>query len=424
MSNILDYHLQHYFRRMLSRLPEEHQQRVKSLRLCNVSMNPHRDAVYLLVSNKGDAKFYGHATCKNPFACPVCSAKMMEHYRSEIASAIECLRDEYFGFMVTLAIPHLGFMGCRETMDILQETWKYCRQKFYDRSHGHKFDEFRKATDWRHYVKVMEHTWGRVDSWHPHFHCIFWVPRGKEVIASDWEEQLCDFWEKAAKRITLKYWKKHNLHAKILEVDGTYDKVLDRMYRKKSYHKGVFFSRNSDGSLKEVQSSYYLTGWTADKELTGNIRKEATSSDRGHMTPYQILEKAVTDPDMEKLYMEFTLAVTQRPFVHRVHFSTTGIKSRIKQWQKEHGKVSVSIQKKSKDTGEPTRWRIVAFFDKLAWYELSGLNRNAPVLSNILYLAQHHIYLLGDYLSSLGIEPTKTPHDYDDVEELFRANTA
>jgi len=425
MSNILDYHLQHSFRRMLSRLPEENQAQVKSMRLCNVSLNPHRDAVYLLVSNKGDAKFYGHTTCKNPFACPVCSAKMMEHYRSKIAAAIEALRDEWFGFMVTFAIPHIDLMSCRETMDILQETWKYFRQKYYDRSHGHKFDEFRKATGLLHYVKVMEHTWGKKHGWHPHFHCIFWVPRGNEEIASEREKELCDFWEHCARRITLKYWQKHKLHPEVIKFEGEYGRLLDRMYLRNTFHKGVFFSRNKDGSLREVQSAYYLTGWSADKELTGNIRKESSYSHMGHMTPYQILTKADTDPEMEKLYMEFTLAVTKRPYVHRVHFSITGINKIIKDWQKEHGKKSAIIQKKSQEDGTPTRWHIVAFFDKIDWYELSCLNRTSPVLSNILYYAAHDIYLLGDYLSFIGITPSsRIPPDYNDVEALFSANSA
>lgn len=416
MADILDYHLQHYLRRFIRCLPADKRQELKSLELCGQSVIANRDAVYLMTSNKGHSRFYGHTTCKNPFACPVCSARIMEQYRAKIATAIEILKPRYFGFMGSFAIPHLGFMSCREVMDILRETWVYCRMKF-SRKHGHAFADWREATQLAHHVKVMEHTWGHRHGWHAHYHMIFWVPRGKEQEAGKWEEQLNEFWLRTAKRKTLQYWQKHKLHTFILDIDGTYDKVLDRLYRPdKWWHKGVFFSKDNIGNLREVESGDYLCGWGADNELTGNVRKEASDSKHGQMTPYQILTKAKTDSAMENLYIEFCLAVRK---VHRVDFSQTGLVKLIAAHQKEHGKDSAILQKKSK-AGTPTQWRIVAYFDKIQWYELCCLNREAPILSNILFLAGKYIHLLGDYLSSLNMYPEKIPHDYDEICEMFK----
>jgi len=79
------------------------------------------------------------------------------------------------------------------------------------------------------------------------------------------------------------------------------------------------------------------------------------------------------------------------------------------------------LQKKRKEDGTPIKWRIVAYFDKLQWYELCYLDKHyAPVLENILFLASKFIHLLGDYLSSLNIYPERVPHDYDEVCELFK----
>lgn len=414
MSDILDYHLQHRLRRFISRLPEEQQNKLKSLHLCNKYIRPNRDAVYLLASDNGHARFYGQNTCKNPFACPVCSAKMMEHYRSRISTAIAILRPQWFGFMAAFTIPHLQFMSCRETMDILRETWTYCRQTF-NRKHGHTFDEWKKATGLKHIVKVMEHTWSRRAGWHPHYHMILWVPRGKELEAGDWEEKLNEFWLRTAKKKTLKYWQKHKLHTFLLDNGGTYEAVLDRMFNARDKQKGVHFSRDERGNLREVDSSDYLCGWGADSELTGNVRKEA--SHEGHMTPYQILSAAKDNSMLEKVYIDFCLATSG---VHRVDFSQTGLVKMIVAYQKEHGKQSALLQKKRQDTGTPIQWRVVAFFDKVQWYELCCLDRDAPVLENILFLASKHIYLLGDYLSSLNIYPEKVPHDYEEVCELFK----
>ena len=286
MADILDYHLQHKLRRFIGRLPKDQQDKLKSLHLCNKYIRPRRDAVYLLVSNKGHARFYGQSTCKNPFACPVCSAKMMEHYRARIDVAIKILRPQWFGFMAAFTIPHLQFMSCRETMDILRETWTYCRQT-YDRSHGHVFDEWKKATGLKHIVKVMEHTWSKRAGWHPHYHMLLWVPRGKEQEAGDWEAKLNEFWLKTAKKKTLKYWQKHKLHTFILDKYGSYEPVIERMFNARVLQKGVYFSRDEDGNLREIDRSSYLCGWGADSEVTGNVRKQA--SHKVHMTPYQIL---------------------------------------------------------------------------------------------------------------------------------------
>lgn len=414
MADILDYHLQHYLRRFIGRLPKQQQDELKTLRLCGKSKRNNRDAIYLLASDKGHSRFYGHTTCKNPFACPVCSAKMMEHYRSRIATAIAILHADYFGFMGSFTIPHLHFMSCKETMDILRDTWTYFRMTF-KRKHGHIFHEWKKATNLAHHVKVMEHTWSKRAGWHPHYHMLFWVPRGKEQEAGKWEEQLNEFWLDIAKRKTLQYWKKNNLHSFLLEKGGSYEAVLGRMFKASDLQKGVHFSRDEAGNLREVDSSDYLCGWGADSELTGNVRKEASHS--GHMTPYQILNAAKTDSYMEKIYIDFCLATRT---VHRVDFSQTGLVKMIVAYEKEHGKQSDILQKKRQEDGEPIQWRVVAYFDKLQWYELCCLDRNAPVFENILFLARNHIYLLGDYLSSLNIYPEKVPHDFDEVCELFK----
>lgn len=414
MADILDYHLQHRLRRFISRLPEDQQTKLKSLHLCNKYIRPNREAVYLLASNKGHAMFYGQNTCKNPFACPVCSAKMMEHYRSRISTAIAILHADHFGFMGSFTIPHLYFMSCKETMDILRDTWTYFRMTF-KRKHGHIFHEWKKATNLAHHVKVMEHTWSRRAGWHPHYHTLFWVPRGNEQEAGKWEEQLNKFWLDIAKKKTLKYWQKNQLHTFLLKNGGTYEAVLDRMFKAKNRQKGVHFSRDKDGNLREIDSSDYLCGWGADSEVTGNVRKEA--SHKGHMTPHQILSEATNNSYLEKVYMEFCLATSK---VHRVDFSQTGLVKMILAYQKEHGKQSEILQKKRQEDGEPTQWRVVAFFDRVQWYELCGLDRNAPVLENILFLAGKYIHLLGDYLSSLNIYPERIPPDYKEVCELFK----
>jgi len=416
--SILDYAAQHRLRNMIYELNAEERKQLKNIHMCGVGVRADSEVVYVL-SNGHEAKIHGTVRCKNTFACPVCASIEMEKYRARIQSAIECLHKDYFGFMVSFAIPHFNFMSCREVMDILYDTFSYFRRKSYKRSHGHVYRDFNQVVPVKHHVRVCEQTHGK-HGWHHHFHCIFWIPRGLQDEAVKWEQRLNDFWLKIARSRTLKYWQAHKLHQNILEIDGSYDKVLDRLFKEKEHHQGVVFSKDDDGNLLEADSADYISGWGADRELTGNYHKEA--SHEGHRTPYQILDDAAHDKKSAELYLEFCLAVTKKPVHHRVDFSQTGICKMVEEWQKVHGKESKNIQKKRTDTGTPTRWQIVAYFSKENWFDLCCLDRYVPVISNIMYLAAKHVYLLGDYLSSIGITlPSFIPSRYDEVEKLYNS---
>ena len=306
-------------------------------------------------------------------------------------------------------------MSCREVIDILYDTWKYFRMKSFKRHHGHIYHEFNLVVPVEHHVRVCEQTWGK-QGWHHHFHCIFWIKRGLEQEAVRWEERLRDFWDKVCRGRILKYWQKHKLHQNILAIDGTFDKILDRLFSKTDVHCGVYFSKNPDGSLMEADSAEYVSGWGADTEVTGNYKKSASHA--GHFTPYQILLKAQTDESFAKLYIDFCLAMTTKPVHHRVDFSQSGITKLVDSWQKEHGRKSATLQKKRTEQMQ-TPWRIVACFSKKDWYELCCLDRFSPVISNIMYLAANYVYLLGDYLQSLGIEPLGYTREYDEIEALY-----
>lgn len=417
--SVLDYKLQHDLRRYIGALPIEQQEQLKSVRLCNRSINGNRQAVYVLASGD-NARLYGTNTCKNPFCCPVCSAKVMEKYRARIASAIACLKRDYFGVMVSFSIAHQAFMGCREQMDILYDTWKYFRLKSFKRQHGHAFHDFNKVHPVAHHVKVCEHTHGK-NGWHAHFHCIFWFKRGDErtILSEGWDDKLNAFWERVGKLKTVQYWRKHKLHEKIFNAGYTYESLVDKMWSPDD--RAVCFSKDEDGNLLEVEDAEYISGWGTDKELTGNRRKQA--SHKGHRTPYQILDDAQHDEKSRKLYMEFCLAMTKKPVHHRVDFSQTGLNDMIKAWQAEHGYSSSINQKKSED-GERHEWKVVAYFDKKQWCGLLCLEREFPVISNILFLAARYRCLLGDYLLSLGGMEQIAPRELEDVEAIFDKSKA
>lgn len=406
MLEILDYQLQHYLRHWISEMSYGDKLQLKNIHMCNqhTSAATGHD-VYLLADDEGHARYTGLMTCKNAFCCPVCSSVVMEKYRANIATAIEMLAPKEFGFMVTMTIPHLKFMGWRETMDILYDTWKYFRQKSFNRGHGHTFHEFTQVVPCDNWVRVAEFTWSKINGAHPHFHSIWWTPRGNEGKVLEWEERLNDFWLKHAKRIMIKYWKRHKLHADLVaeKFQGSYEIMANKVFWSadqkdgKTWRQAFKFSRDKNGNLLEAKTSDYICGWGADRELTGNVRKQA--SYEGHYTPYQILEMARTNPEYRAIYLDFCLAVTRKPVHHRVNFSKNGLLKLVQEYRiKKEQTESSSLQKKS-------AWEVVCYFTQDDWYDILDRESEfyADHVSNILWLAANRREILLEYMDAVGI---------------------
>lgn len=406
MSDILDFHLQHVMKRILRRhCSKEQLEQLKSIYLCQEKIHPRnvtgKKTVFLVRGDNERSGYYGQAHCRNPFCCPVCTAKAMEGYRSRIASAIDMLKGQgYFGFMATFTVAHLKSMSCREVTDILYDTWKYFRMKNFQKKF-HVSQEFFKDVEVSDWVRVCEYTYG-VNGWHPHFHCIYWIPRSNVDKVLDWENALSDYWVKIAKFIAVKYWRANNLHT-----DKNLDDLAKDLFEpgERAGKHSVRFSRDKNGKLLEVDSSNYLTGWSADRELTGNIRKSASHA--GHYTPYQILQMAEHDDKWAQVYVDFVLGVTKKPVHHRVNFSKRtatkpSLSARVDEYRKTHKSKYVLDEKK-------TTWRVVTYFDEFEWWNLCRLNRTAPVFENILYLARKPDYedLLFEYLKFLHLKPRR-----------------
>lgn len=411
---ILDHTLHSYLHKILAELPANQQLQTKSLRLCGKKIVPQKGlptAVYL-ISNGQRSKFIGNTLCKNTWACPVCSAYMMSKYSSEIASAIEMKRAEgYMAFMMTLTVPHLRFMTCRTVTDILFETYSYFRrtakQKNYrpQKRTGSVSKQFFDDLAISDYVNVCEYTWG-VNGWHPHFHMLLWTKRENAQKIMDWQAKLNEFWLKTAKRITEKHLSK--VFTENFAVD-----YVNRLYTKAEEGAGVYIS-NDNGVVRESLTSDYIAGWGADKELTGNRRKEASHA--GHYTPYQILEAAYYgNAEMKKLYIEFVLQVTRKPVHHRVLWSKNGFKARLNNYRQSL-KAKELLKKKENEDAE---WKVVCWFTLEQWKDLCYKNDEEPVLANILFMCNHARDILFEYFESIGIKMNPPNENCRRLEEIL-----
>lgn len=393
MSDVQDYHLQAWLKRKIQSLPYGDRAALRNLSMCSHKVLPKSvapnapQAVYLL-SNGKEAKFFGHITCKNTWCCPVCTAKVMEKRRQRAQAALDALGSKFFAFGMTFTIPHLRFQSCHEVTQILYDTWRrFNNCKSLSKSREDNFTtpvkNFFKKLDIKYYVKVAEYTYGN-NGWHPHFHMIFWVDYSKKNDILAYQADLQASWNRFFENCAKSYWKRNGLERDI-------NKFINVI--KHAALNGTSESVNfsvKDGKIAQIKSSAYLCGWGGDSELTGNVSKSA--SHEGHLTPYQILEKAEYDEFYADLYIEFCLETSL--YVHQRTAFSRGLGQIIDKYIQTEGYKSVIKKKLDAD------WKVLCWFTKEQWLVLCDKNNKYPILSNILYLAKNHNYttILFDYL--------------------------
>lgn len=396
----------------------------RSISLCGHGLIPvkgEKSAIYVLsTEDRKDATFFGHQTCKNSWACPICSVKQMHRHSLKIAAAIDALhRQNQVPIMITFTVMHHRFMKCKETTDILYTAWKLFihrgnKRKQKSRQGGDIYSSFREDCESIHQVRVSEVTFGE-HGWHPHFHVLFWVNKFKLHLASKYETKLRRRWNECIKQATLKIWRICRPELSDKKALQKYEKLL-RHANPES--KSLYMSRTDDGRLIVQQSSNYICGWSADKELTGSGFKSARS---GHYTPIQILEKAYSLQGRERdnwlsLYAEFMFAVCGSSFHARINYSShSGLTAIINAEMKS----AEYAQYKTKKT-----WRVICTFTPSQWVQITDINSSIPIKQHILELAMlpNAKDLINFYLSLYDIRlDVKSEYLENIVEEVFNA---
>lgn len=361
--------------------------------------------VYVL-KNKADAKVYGMATCKNSWFCPTCSVKQMSKYAATIACAIDALKQPKYNqwaFMITFTVPHTSGMSCEETTEILYNTWKdfithgnknqhvkyYAKEKLFSREGDYvlkvskrklndPFSSFCETFNCKHRVRVGEFTYGK-HGWHPHFHCLFWVDAKDFDLVKGWQDSLNERWLSLAKKHTLKIWNK-KFPDKKSENATRLQIMYDRMNIEES--KGCYISTDEHGKVIRQESSMYICGWGADKELTGNYQNKATAE--GHYTPLQLLEQADDTNNYMELFIEYALA-TRRKKHCRINWSArSGIHEIIAQWKLTQTYQEVLKKKYTQAQENVGKWEIIYWFNEKQWRQICFYETTTNLLTKIL----------------------------------------
>ena len=423
--HITDYQLQGFYKRKLRESRYAYAKKLNSQIWCAVRLIKapmHMPGVFLL-TNGDSSKIWGVQSCDSPWSCPVCSAKRMAHEAGRIASAIDALEKQFNeeAFMITLSVPHYHDFTCKQVYDILRETWKQFVHHAKSKTQQDVFAQMACDLECKHRIRVGEFTWGHY-GWHPHYHCLFFVKKGKLQRALDWQDKLAARWVHLTKKSTIKVLTRDKYR------DMTKEEVkefVNEFFTKTNYAKGhpeAVISLDEKGKVRRAKSSEYMCGWGADKELTGNVRKEASHT--GHYTPHQILLKAYElykkgeTEECDKwfsLYVEYALATFK---TYRVRMSPD-LKKIIENWRLTNDYIEC-FKKKSTQEMEKTAWKVVCWFNEQQWFAIC----TAEILPQIIHLAREPDARkrISELLAEIGADSNlaeKAPQEEWFVKNMF-----
>lgn len=423
--------------------------KTRSLKLCGsqiIKNQPAKPAVFVL-TNGERSKFFGLTTCHSAWACPRCTAKMMAEKGARIAIAIDALAKWYNQqpLMMTLTLPHTKHMSCEETFQLLQDTWrlftragnhKSRNKHYYTAKSGERreyrvgndaYGDFRESLGIKHIVRVYEFTWGE-NSWHPHIHALIWCPKKNWNKIADFEERLMERWWNCAKFCALRM--RNKKFPDTLEENKRRIEIFFADWRKipKGRHRSLFISKTPEGKIYPVPSSYYISGWGGDNELTGLNYKKTSP---GHYTPYMILveaQKAKT-PQEQKQWLDLYYEYAKATFKHRrVEWSKRdGLTEIINRWKQTEDYIETF--KKKFMVKETAKWRIVVWFNEQQWFNISFNDRFGETYLQAEILARAHLpdgkqqiqQLLLEH--NIDITQNKTHHLESFIEEKIFENS-
>lgn len=366
-------------------------------------------AVFLVTSGSGNeaqSMYTGLARCHSPWACPHCTPRVMAQKGTDIACAIDALSTWHnqSAMMITFTLPHSFNMSAADTFKILKDTWreftrrgngrgekKYVLKTTAGTDKRSRKDENAKAGDVvtyrlniydayasfrrdlgiRHYVKVYEFTYGE-NGWHPHIHALFWCPNENWKKINDYADRLLNSWWEAAKKCALMHWNKIRPDSKEENKKAVEEYYTDWRKAPKDGHRSVYISVDSKGQPLKQKSSSYISGWSADSELTSLDVK--TSKQSGHYTPFQLVEMSMKNAAVEDKWMGIFLdyAIATRAS-RRVEFSHhSGIGKIVRKW-KQTEKYAEFLKKKVMDKAK-NPWKVVCWFTSEQWSRICYLD--------------------------------------------------
>lgn len=142
-----------------------------------------------------DRAFYsGLAVCGSVWDCPVCSARILEKRREEIALAVNWAYENGFKVvMVTLTTPHYSYQTCEDLLSRFSKALTYLKT-------GVTWQNFKKANAWQGSIRGLETLYG-ANGWHNHTHELWIV--SKNLDSKELKTKVLERWHRACDRLGL-----------------------------------------------------------------------------------------------------------------------------------------------------------------------------------------------------------------------------
>ena len=232
----------------------------------------------------GGAFYAGLVTCGSVWACPVCTAKVQERRREEVAKSIEwAYTNDLQPVMVTLTFPHYSWYKLSQLLD--QQAMALQRLRA-----GQPWKRFQEKYGYRGMVRSLELTHGG-NGWHPHTHELWFVRKDADPVA-----MLVEI---------LKRWESACIRAGLLD-----PKNQAQLEAFRAHAVDVKGNCSASDYLAKQDDSRH---WGADRE----IAKSSTKSGRAKgVHPFGLLARADDDPRAARLYLVYALAMRGRRQLH------------------------------------------------------------------------------------------------------------
>lgn len=169
-------------RRLRARVSRQILPGERSLHGCGRSMIDYAAGVVAVVSapsagsSEHGVSFSGVRRCGSVWLCPECSAAVSERRALDLETAAAAWsRKGNTCVLLTLTFPHTRREALQDLHDACKAAMTDLRASRCYKSASHDFAVLGV-------VRCQEVTWGAVNGWHPHFHCLLFV-RGKPTSA-------------------------------------------------------------------------------------------------------------------------------------------------------------------------------------------------------------------------------------------------
>lgn len=421
MDEIVNHRLRSLWQRRIEYDKNDRNKKFRTQYWCGKSMLrlPGIQHGVAILSNGEKSTIWGLQHCKNSWVCPVCSAINMAKYASDIACAIDALKKWHneVPFMVTLSTQHILAFSCQQSYQILVKTW----QKFYHHGNASKtnlndpFSAFCSDVKCTHRIRACEFTYGE-NGWHPHFHCLFFVPKKKLQDVLKWQEKLSDRWYQCMRRAM----------KEVLKNDNRFPAdFVDKNIKRKPFPE-FYISVDDKGKVIQINSSRYMCGWGGDAELT---KLEFKHASEGHYTPNQMLELAdEVDkkgvPVQRNVWLNRYYQLAETTLGKRRVRMSRNLHSIVQKWKRTNDYIKVYKKKVLEMTGGK-KYKLVAWFTEEQWSTILWLNQGMKysITAEILEVARgpNAKQKIEEHMLNYGID-IRNNHPYFNkqlIENLF-----